>query len=97
MNDRDLDRIVRASRLQYFAPGELILTPAAERPSNCYVIRRGAVHDERPGRSNAAPARWEQSTGEMFPKARSNPGLFMRASAHNAKSCLDWGVWISVT
>lgn len=67
MGEGDLDRIVRASRLRYFAPGETILAPAADRPAHCYVIRQGAVRGERPGRDGAAVALWELSPGEMFP------------------------------
>ena len=46
MNEGDLDRIVRASQLKYFAPGEIILAPASERPAHCYVIRQGTVRGE---------------------------------------------------
>ena len=67
MSERDLDRIVRASRLQYFAPGETILAPAADRPASCYIIRQGAVRGERPAGAGAATALWELSAGEMFP------------------------------
>ncbi len=67
MNEGDLDRIVRASQLKYFAPGEIILAPAAERPAHCYVIRQGTVRGERPGAGGTAVALWELSAGEMFP------------------------------
>ena len=63
----DLERIVRASRLQYFAPGEIILRPAPARPDHCYVIRQGTVRGERPGGPGDATALWELSAGEMFP------------------------------
>jgi CBS domain-containing protein len=63
----DLQRIVRASRIRYFAPGETILVPADERPSHCYVIRQGIVRGERPGSTGDPQALWELSTGEMFP------------------------------
>jgi CBS domain-containing protein len=66
MSDRDLDQIVRASRLKYFAPGETILVPAADRPVHCYVIRQGTVRGERPG-DTGTTALWELSAGEMFP------------------------------
>ncbi len=67
MRDRELDEIVRASRLKYFAPGETILVPSSDRPAHCYVIRQGAVRGERPGADGAAVALWELSSGEMFP------------------------------
>jgi len=67
MSEGDLDRIVRASLLKYFAPGEIILAPASNRPAHCYVIRQGTVRGERPGASGGAIALWELSAGEMFP------------------------------
>lgn len=67
MSEGDLDRIVRASKLRYFAPGETILVPAAERSAHCYVIRQGTVRGERPGGTGASAALWELSAGEMFP------------------------------
>src|SRR6266496_379917 len=67
IDERDLDRLVRASRLAYFAPGETILGPTADRPTQCYVIRQGAVRGERPDRAGSANALWELLAGEMFP------------------------------
>ena len=67
MSEHDLERIVRASQLRYFAPGETVLSPAAERPAHCYVIRQGTVRGERPGATGDAAALWELSAGEMFP------------------------------
>ena len=63
----DVGRIVRASTLRYFAPGEVILDPSSGRAEHCYVIRQGGVGGERPNAgTNAAPL-WELSAGEMFP------------------------------
>ncbi len=67
MTEGDLERLVRASRLRYFAPGETILAPASDRPAHCFVIRQGTVRGERPGGTGAAGALWELSAGEMFP------------------------------
>ncbi len=68
MAEADLDRVVRAGQLRYFAPGECILSPAEVRPGHCYVIRQGTVRGERPGaQQGAAHALWELSAGEMFP------------------------------
>ncbi len=69
MSDASLERIVRASRLRYFAPADTILSPAPERPADCYIIKQGAVRGERP-RTKAdgdAVALWELSAGDMFP------------------------------
>ncbi len=67
MAEADLDRIVRASRLRYFSPGETILEPGPECPAHCYVVRQGTVRGERPGATGDAAALWELSAGEMFP------------------------------
>jgi len=67
MSEADLDRVVRASQLKYFAPGEMILAPTSDRPAHCYVIRQGTVRGERPGGTGTAGALWELSAGEMFP------------------------------
>ncbi len=67
MGDADLERVVRASQIRYFEPGEVILAPESTRPAHCYVIRQGTVRGERPGATGDAAARWELSAGEMFP------------------------------
>jgi CBS domain-containing protein len=67
MGAGDFDRVVRASQLRYFAPGEVILSPAESRPGHCFVVRQGSVRGERPGASGEAVALWELSAGEMFP------------------------------
>ncbi len=67
MRGEDLDRIVRASKLRYFAPGEVVLRPRPDRPEHCYVIRQGTVRGERPDAHGDAAALWELSSGEMFP------------------------------
>jgi len=70
MSEADIERVVRASRLCYFAPGETILSPAAERPAHCYIIKQGTVRGERPraaATSGDAVALWELAAGDMFP------------------------------
>ena len=67
MDDADVDRLVRASRLQYFAAGETVVAPGTERPALCYVIRHGAIRGTRPGNGGDTNALWELSPGEMFP------------------------------
>ena len=67
MADADLERVVRAAQIRYFAPGEIILAPDSSRPAHCYVIRQGTVRGERPGATGDAAALWELSAGEMFP------------------------------
>jgi CBS domain-containing protein len=67
MSEADVERVVRASRLRYYAAGERILAPDDARPGDCYVVRQGTVRGERPGVGGEAAALWELSAGEMFP------------------------------
>ena len=41
MSSGDLERVVSASKLRYFTPGETILVPTDGRPSQCFVIKQG--------------------------------------------------------
>ena len=63
----DLDRIARASKLRYFAPGEVVLAPASDRPSHCFIVRQGVVRGERPSASGDPTALWELDAGDVFP------------------------------
>ncbi len=63
----DVERVVRASRIRYFAPGEVILTPSDTRPDHCYVIKQGAVRGERVSPDGTLRPAWELGAGEMFP------------------------------
>ena len=67
MTAADVERVVRSSRLRYFAPGEAILTPSDTRPDHCYVIKQGAVRGERASPDGALHPAWELGAGEMFP------------------------------
>ena len=46
----DIERVVRSSKIRYFAPGEVVLAPAAERPASCFV-RHGSSAQARCFRS----------------------------------------------
>ncbi len=63
----DVERVVRGSKIRYFAPGEAILTPSDARPDHCYVIKQGVVRGERPSPDGTLRADWELGAGEMFP------------------------------
>jgi CBS domain-containing protein len=67
MTAADVERVVRSSRLRYFAPGEAILTPSDTRPDHCYVIKQGAVRGERASPDGTLHPAWELGAGEMFP------------------------------
>ncbi|MEP7329366.1 MAG: hypothetical protein ABI777_09160, partial [Betaproteobacteria bacterium] len=67
MPDRDVERLVAAAQLQYFAPDETILSPVAARPPYCWIITRGAVQGERPNAAGVVVPAWEIAEGEMFP------------------------------
>ena len=69
MKPDELERVVRASRIRYFAPGETILSPSGTRPTHCYVIRQGMVRGERADADGALRPLWELGPGEMFPLA----------------------------
>ena len=93
MTDADVERVVRASQLRYFAPGETILAPAQLPPAHCYVVRQGAVRGERPGDAGAmggATALWELEAGEMFPLGAllAHRGVTSVYRAHRDTFCL---------
>ena len=67
MEEADVERIVRASRLIYFATGETVLTPGPNRPEHCHVIKQGAVRGESPVSAGPVVGLWELAAGEMFP------------------------------
>ncbi|CAG0963788.1 hypothetical protein BURK1_00853 [Burkholderiales bacterium] len=90
----ELDRVVRASRVRYFAPGETILAPADERPAHCYVIRQGIVRGERGTSGGEARPLWELGPGEMFPLAAllARRGVTSRYRAGGDVFCLAFPV-----
>ena len=63
----DVERIVRASQIRYFAPGEVILAPANTPSDSCYVIRQGIVRGEHKSSDGVSSPEWELAAGEMFP------------------------------
>ncbi|GIK85783.1 MAG: CBS domain-containing protein [Burkholderiales bacterium] len=67
MPDADLEDVVRAATVRYFAPGETILSPGDARPAHCLFVRQGSVRGERSMPSGGASAQWEHSPGDMFP------------------------------
>ena len=90
MTREDLDRIVRASRIVYFSPGEVILAPSDARPALCYVIRQGRVRGERDEAEGGARGLWELEPGEMFPLAAhvARRGVTSRYRAEGDVFCL---------
>jgi CBS domain-containing protein len=69
MSEADLDRLVRASTVRYYAAGEVIVAPGGGRPRYCHVIRQGTVRAIAPvSAPGSEPAmRGERGAGEMFP------------------------------
>ena len=71
MHERDVDAIVRDTKLRYYSPGQVILAPSTGPPSHAYFIREGSVHGELPGnaaaQAGALASSWEGTAGEMFP------------------------------
>ena len=92
MSRETLDRVVRAARIGYFAPGEVILAPSDTRPALCYVIRQGRVRGERDpaGGQGGSRALWELGPGEMFPLAAhlARRGVTSRYRAEGDVFCL---------
>ena len=78
MTREALERVVRASRIAYFAPGEVVLAPSDARPPLCYVIRQGRVRGERDQPGGGSRALWELGPGEMFIVRRKSPALSAR-------------------
>jgi len=70
MRGEDLDFLVRACTVRYYAAGDTILAPSGERPSHAFIVRQGSVRAMPAGESEAvqaADASWERGVGEMFP------------------------------
>jgi CBS domain-containing protein len=90
MTREALDRVVRASRVAYFAPGEVILAPSDARPALCYVIRQGRVRGERDEPDGGARALWVLEPGEVFPLAAhvGRRGVTSRYRAEGDVFCL---------
>jgi CBS domain-containing protein len=66
LRDADLDLVVRATSVRYYATGEIVLSPSAERPKHCYFVRQGSIRGEATaGAESRVP--WEVTAGEMFP------------------------------
>ena len=66
MSDADLDLLVRACTVRYYASGEVVIKPSAERPAQAFVVRQGCVRSSPAGDSETEPS-WERGVGEMFP------------------------------
>jgi len=67
MESEHLDRLIAASEMVYFEPGQVILAPTSGVADCCHLIDRGVVRGERPDPSGVSAATWELNAGEMFP------------------------------
>ena len=65
MAESDVAALVGRSHVAYFASGSTILPAGPTRPTDCYVIKQGAVRGESP-EPGQAEALFELSPGEMF-------------------------------
>lgn len=86
----DVERIVVASEIRYFAPGEVVLEPSNARPDRCYVIRQGTVRGERLAADGTGRPMWVLAPGEMFPVAAhvAKRGVTSRYRAEGDVFCL---------
>ncbi|MCU0940385.1 MAG: hypothetical protein MUC86_14900, partial [Burkholderiaceae bacterium] len=68
MEAADLDYLVGAVEVAYFAPGEVILAPSGAAPNSCFIVKQGRVRGTPAGAgaASAAPA-FEAGPGECFP------------------------------
>lgn len=67
MDPLHVDRLIAVSRLQYFSPGEIMLTPEQGVADFCLLIRQGRVRGERPDATGGQATASELAEGEMFP------------------------------
>lgn len=70
MDRADLDFLVGAVEVAYFAPGELILQPEATAPARCFIVKQGRVRGAPTGGEGAAAGAappFEAGPGECFP------------------------------
>ena len=69
MADADLEMLVRACSVRYYAAGDSLLSPSAQRPSHAFIVRSGCVRSMPAVTDASAPAggSWERGVGEVFP------------------------------
>ena len=67
MASADLDFIAASVEVAYFAPGEVLIDPAAGPASQCFIVKQGCVRAERPAGSTQASPEFEAGPGECFP------------------------------
>ena len=66
MAREDVDFFIARSQQRYYAPGEILVAPAAGVVSEIFFIRRGAVSGVR-GHAELAGSAYQYEAGELFP------------------------------
>ena len=92
MSDRDLDRLVCAAHVRYFAPQQLIALSTVARPTHAYIIKQGTVRGERASASGGAALLWELGAGDVFPIGAllANRGVTSIYRATDDAYCLEF-------
>ena len=85
MANADLEEVVGASVVRYFAAGETI-AEGADRPAHCHYVRQGTVRGERPAAEGSPTVQWEIDEGEFFPLGAL---VARRASTSRYKALVD--------
>ena len=67
MTEGDVDALVEAAPLAYFAPGERIAGPEDGPATTCFIIRQGRVHGLRERADGIDTRATELTAGELFP------------------------------
>ncbi|HVE49133.1 MAG TPA: DUF294 nucleotidyltransferase-like domain-containing protein [Casimicrobiaceae bacterium] len=87
MRVEDLDMLVRACSVRYFAAGDIVLHPSPQRAAHCFIVRQGTVRAVPDAMSTDERARtWERGAGEMFPLSSL---LENRALTHSYSAVTD--------
>src|SRR5215203_4899465 len=63
MATEHLDFVVDNVAVAYYAPGEIIVSPSAEVPADCVIVKQGLVQ----GESAEAGLAYEATVGDCFP------------------------------
>ncbi len=63
----DLDWLIGALEVAYYAPGEVLLAPAEQTPSRCFIVKQGRVQGDRATHDPAAAPAFEAGAGDCFP------------------------------
>ena len=67
MSEADLDQLIRAAPIAYFAPGERLAAPDDGPARTCFIVRQGRVRGTRPAAAGLERTTTELAAGDLFP------------------------------